>query len=105
MTSYQLINRRPAPAGRVFLDLEDYTMTETTKRKTPDDFFGGCPHCGENHGYRNVRRAHYFICHTHKVKWLRGENLFSSWRHETEDDWKENARLLASFETVEPIFE
>jgi hypothetical protein len=80
-------------------------MIETTKRKTPDDFFGGCPHCGENHGYRNVRRAHYFICHTHKVNWLRGDNLFSSWRHETEDDWKENARLLASFETVEPIFE
>ena len=80
-------------------------MTETTKRQTPDDFFGGCPHCGGNDGYRNVRRAHYFICLTHKVKWLRGENLFSSWRRETEDDWKENARLLASFQTVDPIFE
>src|SRR5262245_65499075 len=34
-------------------------------------FFGGCPLCGpgQNDGYTNVGRIHWFVCHVHSYKW------------------------------------
>lgn len=68
-------------------------------------FFGGCPRCGNSHndGYLNVGRLHWFICHVHRVKWCRGENLFSSWRLESEVDWQENFNRLNHYIEVEPL--
>ena len=71
--------------------------------KTQDDFFGVCPTCKSNDGYLNVGRAHFFICHAHRVKWCRGENLFSSWQRETEERWKRNEQILSRYEDVEPV--
>ena len=65
--------------------------------------FGACPECGGNDGYLNVGRDHWFVCHHHKVKWLVGTNLFSSWRYQEEDEWRENERLLAGYEEVLPV--
>jgi hypothetical protein len=71
------------------------------------DVCGGCPVCGGNDGFLNVGRAHWFVCDKHKTKWCVGDNWFRCWRFETEEIWRENARLLAGyravpFVTVEP---
>lgn len=51
-----------------------------------DDYFGVCPECASHDGYRNAGKAHWFVCHEHRVRWLVGSNLFSSWKGETEAD-------------------
>ena len=56
-----------------------------------------CPRCGKESQYRNVERNHWCFCESCGIKWLIGENLFSSWMDETEDAWKNNARFLARF--------
>lgn len=70
---------------------------------TTDEYFGGCPLCGQSDGYRNIGRDHWFLCNTHKTKWNIGSNLFSGWRDETEATWRDNARLLEGYTEVEPI--
>lgn len=63
----------------------------------PDNYFGCCPICGSNDGFVNIGREHWFRCHTHKVKWSAGDNLFSGWQHETPDIWEINRKTLASY--------
>ena len=48
------------------------------------DHFGVCPYCQKSDGFINVGRGHFFLCHEHKVKWFVGENLFDSWKLQTE---------------------
>lgn len=78
------------------------TDNVTQIRREPDRF-GGCPTCGGDDGCLNVGRSHWFVCRRHKVRWFVGANLFSSWRHEEEWDWEENARVLEGYEEVEPL--
>ena len=70
---------------------------------TTDEYFGGCPHCGETAGYINIGRDHWFVCDRHKTKWWIGSNLFSSWRDEDEEVWRRNDYQLQNYMTVEPI--
>lgn len=74
-------------------------MTEITT----DEYFGGCPKCGKTDGYVNVGRSHWGVCDEHKTKWPIGANLFSSWKEETEKQWKRNANLLEGYTEVEPL--
>ena len=67
------------------------------------DGFGLCPYCKDYDYYVNIGKAHWFVCNKHKVKWLAGMNLFSSWRYETEDDWKRNYEQIKDYDEVEPI--
>jgi hypothetical protein len=67
-----------------------------------DAIFGVCPACKGQDGYLNIGRDHWFKCDEHKTKWHVGSNLFSSWRHEDEAAWEENARELSEYEEVEP---
>jgi len=69
-----------------------------------DYFWGVCPHCHRNDGYLNIGTDHWFICHTHRVKWVRGANLFSSWRYETETDWEHNQTRIAEYREIEPLW-
>ncbi len=69
-----------------------------------DDTFGSCPECGCHDDYKNVRSYHWFFCKQHKVKWLAGVNLFSSWRQETVADWQLNDNFLKNFVVVVPVF-
>ena len=71
--------------------------------RTKIDYFGGCPECGGNDGHLNVERTHHCVCHKHRVRWCVGGNLFSSWRHESEDIWRENSKILAIYKEVEPL--
>jgi len=67
--------------------------------------FGGCPHCGQTDGCTNVGRSHWFFCKAHKTKWCIGANLFSSWRHETEDEQRRQYDEigLGEFTEVKPL--
>jgi hypothetical protein len=70
------------------------------------DYFGGCPRCpdGKNDGYLNIWRANWFVCHTHRVKWCVGDNMFRSWRDESEEIWRTNARRIADYKEVKPVY-
>lgn len=68
-----------------------------------EDYFGGCPLCGSNDGYVNLRSAHWFRCEEHQLRWCAGENLFSTWRNENQGDWNENFRKVGSFREVYPM--
>jgi hypothetical protein len=65
-----------------------------------EHFFGVCPICKSNDGYLNLRRENWFVCHAHRFKWLRGENLISTWRYETKADWVCNAKTLESYRQI-----
>lgn len=75
-----------------------------SQRITTDEYFGGCPECGQNDGYLNIGRTHVFFCETHETAWAAGSNLFSSWHDETKADWQRNEERLATYSTVEPIY-
>ena len=70
-----------------------------------DNYFGGCPHCGQTDGSANIGRSHWFFCSTHETKWCIGSNLFSSWRNETEEEQRRAyAKIgLGEFTEVEPL--
>ena len=60
--------------------------------------FLSCPSCGEEGKWLNVGSSHWGVCTDCEVKWAIGTNLLPSWQDETDDDWKRNAKLLASYE-------
>lgn len=71
----------------------------------PEEFWGECPYCGKSDRYLNIGTAHWFVCHRHRVKWYGGQNVFNTWRHQTIEDWRANARLLSYYvETDDPVF-
>ena len=70
---------------------------------TVTDYFGGCPECGANHGFMNVRSAHFIVCDTHNIAWCIGSNLFSGWRDEDAAVWEANAAKLENYAGVEPL--
>lgn len=51
----------------------------------------------------NVHKTHWCYCRHHRVRWSPGENLLSSWRDETEEDWNRNRATLALYSVVEPL--
>ena len=72
-------------------------MTDTL----PDDYFGVCPECLNAAGC-NIGRENWRYCKEHRVKWQVGENLFSTWRSETEDQWFDNYKILKDFRQIVP---
>jgi hypothetical protein len=66
------------------------------------NYFGGCPHCGGNDGYRNAGRSHRFFCDAHKTSWCVGSNLFSDWRFETEEQQRAKWHI-EGYADVEPL--
>ena len=82
------------------------TSCETTSSREDrsDGRYGLCPRCHSTDGYVNFGRDHWFTCNTHKVRWLFGANIFSSWRYESEEEWRENHAQYDNYEEVEPYF-
>ena len=73
------------------------------KKRFKSEPFGVCPECGESGlSYLNLGCSQWFFCVRHGLKWLEGENLFSCWREETEEDWRRNAEYLSRFREVDP---
>ena len=65
-----------------------------------DDYFGHCPVRGHENYYLNLGRAHWMVCDECKIKWLVGENLFSSWRTEDRETWRQNFERLNRYREV-----
>jgi len=65
-----------------------------------DDHFGVCPQCGKTGEMLNVADYHWLVCHEHKLRWLIGSNLFSSWQHENEDDWQRNFEIMQGYKEI-----
>ena len=70
---------------------------------TVEHYFGGCPVCGGNDGYLNIRATHICVCDAHQTCWQIGANLFSCWRDETEETWARNEAKLDSFRVVKAL--
>ena len=87
------------------LKILKYLVNGAVALRNEHDFAGHCPYCGGNDGYFNVERDHYFYCLLCRCMWLRGSNLFSSWRDEDRDIWNRNATRFNSFEFVEPVLD
>jgi len=68
-----------------------------------NDYFGVCPICKKNDGYRNHGRAQWMVCIEHKLKWCFGENLFSSWKDETPQDQERVWNEIGGFEVYAMI--
>ncbi|MBE9100246.1 hypothetical protein IQ267_12430 [filamentous cyanobacterium LEGE 07170] len=77
--------------------------SEHQPSKTFNSSFGNCPICQGTDGILNIGRDHWGYCSNHKTRWYIGSNLMSSWRYETEDDWKANSQILQEFTEVEDI--
>jgi hypothetical protein len=70
-----------------------------------DEYFGGCPTCGNAEEHFNYRSNHYGACHTHRCYWGPfGSNLFSSWKDETQEDWDRNEMRFEPYAHVEAIY-
>ena len=68
----------------------------------PDNYpVGVCPDCKTlpkyQYEYRNIGKGQWAFCTEHKRKWLFGCNLFTSWKHETEEDWIRNSDFLSDY--------
>ena len=63
--------------------------------------FGVCPECGNTGEYRNIYKQHFFFCDEHQITWTPGANLFSSWHHETEEDWRKAWGKLRYYRPVD----
>jgi hypothetical protein len=65
-------------------------------------YLGECPACHRNDGCRSIGPDHWYFCDTHRAKWCVGSNLFSGWKHMTEEEWLENGEYLADYREVKP---
>jgi hypothetical protein len=70
---------------------------------TVEHYFGGCPECGGNDGYLNIRSTHICVCDAHLTCWQIGANLFSCWHEENEAIWAKNEAKLNAYRVVDPL--
>ena len=75
--------------------------TEHTEKVEEHNPFGECPVCGGGGEYRNIYRHHFFFCDEHRLVWMTGTNVFSSWREETVEDWRAAWEHLEGYRTVD----
>ena len=68
-----------------------------------DENFGNCPKCNRTHGCRSVGREHWYVCHTHKMKWCIGWNVFTV--EQTTGEFVENLLLLGTYTEVRPVMQ
>ena len=97
--------KSPKPVQKMLTDIIEgaFSQAEMANEVTTDEYFGGCPVCGDTTDCLNVNRSHWMVCDKHKTKWCIGANLFSSWRDETEDVWRRNSETLAGYANVDPV--
>jgi hypothetical protein len=74
----------------------------TTNKPSASDYWGLCPKCKSEPEILNVGRNHFGACHTHKVRWHIGSNLFDGCQNEANEVWAQNEALLRSYEMVNP---
>ena len=60
-----------------------------------------CVHETGSSSLFNYCSEHWFVCHTHKTRWLGGSNIFISW--DIKEDWRDNAFVLKQYDEVVPL--
>ena len=68
------------------------------------DLFGNCPKCGGNDGVLDTGQSFWCVCHRHKFKWWVSSDHFLEREEETENAWAENAKTLAGYRKVQPLY-
>lgn len=68
-----------------------------------EEYFGGCPTCGQSDGYLDTGPSHWGLCREHGVKWFIGTNLFSSWNDQTVVERVDADAMLTVMLEVEPM--
>ena len=66
-----------------------------------EHYFGHCSCPEHENHYLNIGRCHWMICNKCKIKWFIGENLFSSWREQNENIWRENEEKIRNYREVD----
>jgi hypothetical protein len=94
----ELVQRLKEAAYSSFCDdIADASLAEGIASGEGENYFGVCPECGKTDGYLNIGRAHWFVCHEHRVRWCAGHNLFSGWREEDEAEWPKNWERIGEY--------
>jgi hypothetical protein len=65
-----------------------------------DNYWGHCANPEHENFYLNVGRAHWMVCESCRIKWLIGDNLFSSWRSQNMRIWEANHKKLRDYEDL-----
>lgn len=86
----------------LFTGVDEEEPEGPTPSKEPSPF-GNCPHCQNEGINNNVGRVHWFTCEDCRVKWRVGENLFGTWREQTDEDNRRIARRLMAYREVDPV--
>ena len=92
------------PPGRLASVARAEVQRAVVEVSADQAYWGVCPYCLRNDGYLNLGWSHWFVCHADRVRWLVGENLFSTWRHETAADWNATWERIGSYATCRPLF-
>lgn len=74
--------------------------TLTSSHPLADCFCSGCGLDRTHVHLLHVHQDEWMCCYRHRIKVLIGSNLLSSWQHQTERDWAENAAFLETCDSV-----
>ena len=69
---------------------------------TTDEFFGGCPLCGQNDALLHVGLGHWSVCREHQTRWDVG-SMYKFAAGKDEELWTRNAKELIACRVVDPI--
>ncbi len=68
------------------------------------NYFGNCPKCGGNDGILDSGQNFWCVCHKHRFKWWAGPDLELEREEEYENAWKDNAKILAGYKKIKPLY-
>ncbi len=73
------------------------------KQVQTNEYFGGCPRCGEADGYVNLGLEQWFFCGAHSVRWFVGTGLFSTCEEARSQAELAKEYKVRSYAVVEPV--
>lgn len=76
-------------------------MNKVINETLQASYFGVCPECGSADAIINVERTHWCVCHTHKIAWGIGDNLFTAWTTTDPTIWRANNYFLATCRLIQ----
>ena len=82
-----------------------------TEIHNPDDYFGGCPRCGNRDGYMygyagsypTSKPLEWFVCHKHRTRWEWGSGMTSAWKEWTGQQLATQQAKTETYTVVEEV--
>ncbi len=68
-----------------------------------EDDEGVCPICGTNDGSYGLSDGPWFVCHTHRVRWMPSAALCREFFNENPRDWPENDQRFRRYQDIYPM--